>query len=595
MSELEKTPVGGRRGSADGGMRDETPGDAGRGSAPGGPRCEAPVSSGPGFTDGGSYEEQQARARAVREALVGKSIAGRYVLRALVGHGGMGAVYEAEHLGLGKRVAIKFIDQEFATDERIVARFAREARAMSAIESAHIVTVLDAGSEDGRPFLVMELLRGEDLGQRLRRTSRVPIPEAMHIIAQVLKGLAKAHAAGIVHRDLKPDNVFLTKSDTDPLFAKIVDFGVSKIERPRDKTSPLALTGRGTVLGTPFYMCPEQAQAMPDVDARADIYSVGAILFECLSGRPPHTGETYEQVILSICMREAPDLRAIEPSISPEIASFVRRALSRDRADRFPTAERMLAALHELAPAERTRVPLDVGVPETLMSPGMAPSPEKRVGQQPVLGTETRIAGSASGASDQVAASATGASSRSAPARSRGELAGAAQRVSSGASASLSGGTAAPLSRRQRSVTAIVVTAVLATLTGIGVMLGVITMLDRRAEPRLTPSSREKTPSANVTPPTITSGVPTLTPSEAVPSSSASSGTSASLDPPAMLEAPSPSSSSSAPPSTRASPSKANQRDGGGNGNGGTGTGGSTAASGAKPAAKPLDIARDLP
>ncbi|OJY17191.1 MAG: hypothetical protein BGO98_13695 [Myxococcales bacterium 68-20] len=593
MSELEKTPVGGRRGSADGGMRDETPVDAGRGSAAGGPRYEAPVSFGRSSVDGGSYEEQQARARAVREALIGKSIAGRYILRALVGHGGMGAVYEAEHLGLGKRVAIKFIDQEFATDERIVARFAREARAMSAIESAHIVTVLDAGSEDGRPFLVMELLRGEDLGQRLRRTTRVPIPEAMHIVAQVLKGLAKAHAAGIVHRDLKPDNVFLTKSDTDPLFAKIVDFGVSKIERPRDKTSPLALTGRGTVLGTPFYMCPEQAQAMPDVDARADIYSVGAILFECLSGRPPHTGETYEQVILSICMREAPDLRAVEPSISPEIASFVARALSRDRAERFPSAERMLGALHELAPAEKTRVPLDVGMPETLMSPGVAPSPEKRPAQQPVLGTETRIAGSASGASDQESASAS--ASRSASARSPGEqLAGAAQRVSSGASASLSNGTAAPLSRRKRSVTAIVVTAVLATLTGIGVMLAVITMLDRRSDTRPTPSSRVTSPSTKTTPPTITSGVPSPTPSEAVPSSSASSGSSASLDPPAVLEAPS--SSSSAPPSTNAAPSKANQRNGGGgSGNGGSGSGSGSGGSSGASGAKPLDIARDLP
>jgi len=256
-----------------------------------------------------SSDRSAVTARAGREALVGTTVAGgRYVLRGLLGHGGMGAVYEAEHVGLGKRCAIKFVDPEFATDERVVGRFAREARAMSAVESAHIVTIFDAGTENGRPFLVMELLRGEDLGERLRRTRKVPLKDALHVVAQVLKGLARAHAAGIVHRDLKPDNVFLVKGD-DPLFAKIVDFGVSKIERPKDRTSPLALTGRGTVLGTPFYMCPEQAQALPDIDRRADLYSVGAILFECLTGRPPHTGETYEQVILSICMRDAPDVR----------------------------------------------------------------------------------------------------------------------------------------------------------------------------------------------------------------------------------------------------------------------------------------------
>jgi serine/threonine-protein kinase len=200
-----------------------------------------------------------------REALVGKTIAGRYILRSLLGHGGMGAVYEGEQLNIGKKVAIKFVDPEFATDEQIRTRFAREAKAMSTIESPHIVSVLDAGNEEGRPYLVMELLRGEDLGQRLRRTSRVPLEESLHIVAMVLKGLSRAHAAGIVHRDLKPDNIFLVKNDGDDAFVKIVDFGVSKIERPRNRTSPLALTGRGTVLGTPFYMSPEQAQALPDV------------------------------------------------------------------------------------------------------------------------------------------------------------------------------------------------------------------------------------------------------------------------------------------------------------------------------------------
>ncbi|HEY8075008.1 MAG TPA: protein kinase [Labilithrix sp.] len=315
-------------------------------------------------------DEQRQRARAAREALVGKTIAGKYLLQSLLGHGGMGAVYEAEHTAIGKKVAIKFVDPEFATDESVVKRFSREARAMSAIESAHIVTVFDAGTEDGRPYLVMELLRGEDLGQRLRRSRRVPLGESMHVIAQVLKGLARAHAAGIVHRDLKPDNVFLAKTDTDPMFAKIVDFGISKIERPRATTSPLALTGRGTVLGTPLYMSPEQAQCATDVDSRADLYSVGAMLFECLSGRPPHTGETYEQIILSICMRDAPDLRAVEPSVPENVSQFVARALARERGQRYSSAERMLAALHEVAPAERTRVPLDAPAQHTMLSSG---------------------------------------------------------------------------------------------------------------------------------------------------------------------------------------------------------------------------------
>jgi serine/threonine protein kinase len=507
-------------------------------------------------------EQREERVRVSREALVGKSIAGRYVLRALVGHGGMGAVYEAEHLGLGKRVAIKFIDQEFATDERVVARFAREARAMSAIESAHIVTVFDAGTEDGRPYLVMELLRGEDLGQRLRRTNRVPLAESLHVIAQVLKGLAKAHAAGIVHRDLKPDNVFLVKGDTDPLFAKIVDFGVSKIERPRDKTSPLALTGRGTVLGTPFYMCPEQAQAMPDVDVRADIYSVGALLFECLTGRPPHTGETYEQVILSICMRDAPDVRAIDPTLSPEVAAFVARALARDRNDRFGSAERMLAALHEIAPIEKTRVPLDGGAPETLMSPGVLfPAPNRGAAPSPEPSfNATRIAGS--GADEPI-------SSKPQPASLRASKPQAT--VVSGSDPGRPPAPSAPSaaavpSRRKRSTTTVIITAALAMVTGVGVMLGAILMLDKKSG--ATPTSTSATSlvsAAHAPPPTITSGV-TATPSVA-------------SAPPAPVAPPDPAPSAQPAPKPVA-PARSH---------------GGASGGGAKTPGKPLDISRDLP
>jgi serine/threonine protein kinase len=292
------------------------------------------------------------------EKLVGRTIAGRYKVTKLIGLGGMGAVYEGEHLGIGKKVALKFVDREFAQTEQVASRFAREARAASAIESDHIVQVFDAGMDEDRPYIVMELLRGEDLGRMLRRTNTIPIAEALSIVAQVLRGLADAHEAGIVHRDLKPDNVFLTERRSEA-FVKIVDFGISKIERTSSGTTPLALTQKGTVLGTPLYMSPEQAQAAPDLDGRTDLYSVGAILFESIAGRPPHVGETYEQIIVSICMTDAPDLRKFDPEVPEAVARFVRRALSRDRAKRFSSARQMLVALAEILPTAKALISPD--------------------------------------------------------------------------------------------------------------------------------------------------------------------------------------------------------------------------------------------
>ena len=168
----------------------------------------------------------------------------------------MGAVYRATHTAIGKRVALKFLDHNAARDSDSVTRFQREAEAASAVESAHIVQIFDSGTgPGGRPYLVMELLNGEDLRARLRREGRVPLAEVVHIAGQVLRALGRAHAAGIVHRDLKPDNVFLCQRDDDPMFVKIVDFGISKVAS-RTATAN-TLTQRGTVLGTAFYMSPE--------------------------------------------------------------------------------------------------------------------------------------------------------------------------------------------------------------------------------------------------------------------------------------------------------------------------------------------------
>jgi serine/threonine protein kinase len=299
-----------------------------------------------------------------REALVGTVVAGKYSVTRLIGRGGMGAVFEGEHLGIGRKVALKFLDRTWAKDETVASRFAREARAVTGIDSDHVVSVFDAGTDGKLSYLVMELLRGEDLGKRLRRDKRVPLDATLHMAGQVLRGLSAAHAAGVVHRDLKPENVFLTERADDPAFVKIVDFGISKIARPKSGTAPLALTQKGVVIGTPLYMSPEQAQALRDLDGRADLYSLGAIVFECLSGRPPHVGETYEQIIVSICIQDAPDIRSIVPTVPDGVAAFVARALERDRAKRFRSAHEMLTALRTLAPNDPATRPLSIAAPE---------------------------------------------------------------------------------------------------------------------------------------------------------------------------------------------------------------------------------------
>jgi serine/threonine protein kinase len=284
----------------------------------------------------------------VEETLVGRRV-NKYEIVRVIGRGGMGTVYEALNTTIGKRVAMKFVDADVTKNHDAIARFQREAEAASAVESAHIVDIFDSGiSEDGRPYIVMELLRGEDLSHRIKRCGRLDVAEALHVAAQILRGLHRAHQAGIVHRDLKPDNIFLVDRDDDQNFAKILDFGISKMRREGD-TPVHTLTRQGTVLGTPFYMSPEQAQAQPDVDGRTDLWAVGAILYECLTGRPPYTGTTYEQVIVNICMNDADDVRVHNPGVPELLAAVIARALARDREQRFQSAREFLDAMRAAA------------------------------------------------------------------------------------------------------------------------------------------------------------------------------------------------------------------------------------------------------
>jgi serine/threonine-protein kinase len=277
------------------------------------------------------------------DALVGSVVAGKYRIDRVLGRGGMGAVFSATNTTIGKRVALKFLTREAARDTSATARFQREAEAAGVIESEHIVHVFDSGTtEEGLPFLVMELLSGEDLRSRLQRDGTLPVRESVEIATQVLRGLVRAHAAGIVHRDLKPDNVFLCRRDDGSTHAKIVDFGISKLSHGR---AAKTLTRRGTVLGTAYYMAPEQAQAAEGVDHRADLYGVGTILFEMLAGRPPHVAPTHEAVLVAICTKDAPDVRTLRAETPAELARVLGRALARDRDARIPTAQAFLEAL----------------------------------------------------------------------------------------------------------------------------------------------------------------------------------------------------------------------------------------------------------
>ena len=295
------------------------------------------------------------------EALIGQTIGNKYRIERLVGAGGMGAVYEALNLSINKRIALKFLFRDEGIDAAAAARFQREAETASAVASDHIVQIFDAGStDDGRPYLVMELLDGEDLRSRLKREARLPLDAALEIAEQLLRTLGRAHQAGIIHRDLKPENIFICKRDDDALFVKIVDFGISKLVR-HDET----LTREGTVLGTAHYMSPEQAQAFADIYGRADLYSLGAILYEALAGRPPHLGRTYVAVLILACTTPAEDVRVHAPDVPEAIAAVIAKSIARERDQRYQTALEFWRALESAA----GRTPASSEVPTKSQAP----------------------------------------------------------------------------------------------------------------------------------------------------------------------------------------------------------------------------------
>lgn len=280
------------------------------------------------------------------ELSAGQIVAEKYRVDAIVGTGGMGVVAAATHLDLGQRVAIKFLRE--ASPEAL-ARFHREARLLVRLKSAHVARVFDVGELDEEtPFIVMELLEGEDLGAIQKRSGQLPVTQVVDWVLEAICAIAEAHALGMVHRDLKPGNLFLSRGPSGPLL-KVLDFGVSKILDDRAEGETTHLTNEGVALGSPGYMSPEQMNSSRDVDTRSDIFSLGSILYRLLSGQVPYKGQSVVSVLAAMAVDPRKPLREVAPGVPPELEMVVDKCLEQDRENRFPTVAHLAHALGPFA------------------------------------------------------------------------------------------------------------------------------------------------------------------------------------------------------------------------------------------------------
>jgi serine/threonine protein kinase len=282
---------------------------------------------------------------------VGVSIGGKYKIVRLMAEGGMGAVYEAVHVVVKRRFAVKFLRADLTQRRDALLRFQREAAAAGALESENIAAVVDFGiTDDGAPYIVMEYLVGRDLAGLLRGTGPLPVERATDIVLQACLGIKEAHAAGVIHRDLKPENLFVCRRSDGSDLVKIVDFGIAKLQA---SDAGAAVTKTGGVVGTPSYMSPEQARGGTAIDPRTDVYALGVILYELLSGHTPHPGDSYNAVIYHIATQPALALTCDSRELPQDLIEIVQRAIARDPADRPPTVEEFS---QQLAPFAQRQV-----------------------------------------------------------------------------------------------------------------------------------------------------------------------------------------------------------------------------------------------
>jgi serine/threonine-protein kinase len=319
----------------------------------------------------------------------GQVLDGKYKIVRVIGEGGMGAVYEGENVRIRRRVAIKLLHAGIAANTEMVQRFEREAQVAGTVGNDHILEILDLGAlPAGERYMVMEYLDGATLTERIKARTRLKPSESVPIVRQVLRGLAAAHSAGIVHRDLKPDNIFILREKAGIRdFVKIIDFGISKFSEQGGASSRMTRTG--ALMGTPHYMAPEQATGSTDIDRRTDIYAVGIIMYEMLTGRVPFQAETFNQLLFEIALAKIIPARQIVPDLDAAIDTIVMKASARDPANRFQNCDEFIAALEawektgsavSLPPAESIEAVVAATVPRASGVSGTDPTLSSKTG-----------------------------------------------------------------------------------------------------------------------------------------------------------------------------------------------------------------------